>query len=206
MLGRKGAGADTAELDELTYLLESGSDRIGALDFQRSPAEYLPRTAENARVEELVESAERVEKGSAPDRPRGANGYPNMGNVCDADTCGKRLSFLEILPGSLGLRPNFHQSETRADAHMFISVVAYHLLHTIEYKLRLCGDNRTWATIRDILSTHQRLTIEYNFKEHEEIRRSHLRLCSNPEPEHQQIYQRLNLKEVPLPQKITTIK
>ncbi len=32
--GRKGAGTDTAEIDELTYLLESGSDRIGALDFQ----------------------------------------------------------------------------------------------------------------------------------------------------------------------------
>jgi serine/threonine-protein kinase HipA len=40
--GRKGAGTDTAELDELSYLLESGSDRIGALDFQRSPAEYVP--------------------------------------------------------------------------------------------------------------------------------------------------------------------
>lgn len=32
-LGLEGADTDTAELDELTYLLESGSDRIGALDF-----------------------------------------------------------------------------------------------------------------------------------------------------------------------------
>jgi len=39
-LGLKGASTDTADLDELTYLLESGSDRIGALDFQRSPTEY----------------------------------------------------------------------------------------------------------------------------------------------------------------------
>src|SRR3954465_5300675 len=31
-LGRRGKEVDTAELDELTYLLESGSDRIGALD------------------------------------------------------------------------------------------------------------------------------------------------------------------------------
>jgi len=62
-LGLKGAGTDTAELDELTYLLESGSDRIGALDFQRSPTEYVPRTANNVSIEELIESAERVEKG-----------------------------------------------------------------------------------------------------------------------------------------------
>lgn len=63
MLGLKGAGIDTTELDELTYLLESGSDRIGALDFQRSPAEYVPRSANNVSLEELIESAERVEKG-----------------------------------------------------------------------------------------------------------------------------------------------
>ena len=62
-LGLKGVGTDTAELDELTYLLESGSDRIGALDFQYSPTEYVPRTVNNVSMEELIESADRVEKG-----------------------------------------------------------------------------------------------------------------------------------------------
>jgi serine/threonine-protein kinase HipA len=62
-LGRKGADTDTAALDELTYLLESGSDRIGALDYQRSPSIYEPRSAINVTVEELMHSVERVEKG-----------------------------------------------------------------------------------------------------------------------------------------------
>ena len=62
-LGLKGRDTDTGDLDELTYLLESGSDRIGALDFQRSPSEYIPRSANNASLEELLESAERVEQG-----------------------------------------------------------------------------------------------------------------------------------------------
>ncbi len=62
-LGKRGHDADTAYLDELTYLLESGSDRIGALDFQRSPTEYVPRSTNNATLEELLESADRVEKG-----------------------------------------------------------------------------------------------------------------------------------------------
>ena len=62
-LGLKGAGTDTAELDELTYLLESGSDRIGSLDFQQSPSEYVPRSANNVKLEELLQSADRVEKG-----------------------------------------------------------------------------------------------------------------------------------------------
>lgn len=62
-LGQKGKNADTADLSEMTYLLESGSDRIGALDFQNSPREYIPRSANNARLEELLESVERVEQG-----------------------------------------------------------------------------------------------------------------------------------------------
>ncbi|SFL27488.1 serine/threonine-protein kinase HipA [Desulfomicrobium norvegicum] len=61
--GKKGGDTDTADLGELTYLLESGSGRIGALDFQRSPTEYVSRAAENATLEELLESADRVEKG-----------------------------------------------------------------------------------------------------------------------------------------------
>ncbi|THB77017.1 MAG: type II toxin-antitoxin system HipA family toxin [Desulfobacteraceae bacterium] len=61
--GLKGAGTDTADLDELTYLLESGSDRIGALDFQLSPTEYVPRRAHAVSMEELIASAQRVEQG-----------------------------------------------------------------------------------------------------------------------------------------------
>jgi len=63
VLGQKGKDAETADLGEITYLLESGSDRIGALDFQQSPTEYIPRSVHNASLEELLESAERVDKG-----------------------------------------------------------------------------------------------------------------------------------------------
>lgn len=56
------ADTDPAELGPLTYLIESGSDRIGALDFQASPTEYVPRAMKHASIEELAESAERVEK------------------------------------------------------------------------------------------------------------------------------------------------
>jgi serine/threonine-protein kinase HipA len=62
-LALKGSNTDTTILDELTYLLESGSDRIGALDFQRSASEYVPRFSSKVTLEELLVSAERVEKG-----------------------------------------------------------------------------------------------------------------------------------------------
>lgn len=61
--GIRGDELDNIELSELTFLLESGSDRIGALDFQLSPTEYVPRGGESATIAELMESAERVERG-----------------------------------------------------------------------------------------------------------------------------------------------
>ena len=63
LLGIGGRNTDPDILGELTYLLESGSDRIGALDFQRSPSVYQPRTSNEATLDELLESAERVEQG-----------------------------------------------------------------------------------------------------------------------------------------------
>ena len=61
--GLKSPAQDTADLDELTYLLESGSDRIGALDFQLSPSRYEPRETKAATLEELLNAATRVEEG-----------------------------------------------------------------------------------------------------------------------------------------------
>jgi len=63
--GIKGKDTDIGAIDELTYLLESGSDRIGALDFQLSPKDYVPRMAQAATLEELLAAAEKVEKGIA---------------------------------------------------------------------------------------------------------------------------------------------
>jgi serine/threonine-protein kinase HipA len=62
-LSVKGKEGANRELSELTYLLESGSDRAGALDFQVSPNDYVPRGMDQASLEDLLRSAEQVEKG-----------------------------------------------------------------------------------------------------------------------------------------------
>lgn len=69
MLGPKGKGTDVSMFDELTYLLESASDRIGALDFQFSPTNYESRSSANVSLEELLEAVERVEKGLSLSSP-----------------------------------------------------------------------------------------------------------------------------------------
>jgi len=63
LFSETGDQADTTKIDEMTYFLESGSDRIGALDFQRSATVYLPRLAATTSLDELQTAAERVEQG-----------------------------------------------------------------------------------------------------------------------------------------------
>ena len=107
----------------------------------------------------------------------------------------------------LGLRPNFHQKGERVDAHMFISVLAYHLMHAIEHKLRLAGDSRRWWTIKTILRSHERMTIEYISKDAEGTRYNNtLRLNSRIEREHLEIYTKLGLSGRPLARRLLTRK
>ena len=65
LLGRPGRDTDPGQLGELTYLLNSGSDRPGALDFQRSASEYVPRQSGGASLEQLLEAAAFVEAGKS---------------------------------------------------------------------------------------------------------------------------------------------
>jgi serine/threonine-protein kinase HipA len=57
----------TSEFTELTYLLKSGSNRIGALDFQLSATKYLARSAEPPSLNDLAEAAEAIETGQPID-------------------------------------------------------------------------------------------------------------------------------------------
>jgi serine/threonine-protein kinase HipA len=61
--GSKAKDVDPGNLDELTYLLDSGSDRIGALDFQSSSSNYIPRESAEVSLDELLNAAALVEQG-----------------------------------------------------------------------------------------------------------------------------------------------
>lgn len=63
LTGLKGDDARNVEFDELTFLLNSGSDRAGALDFQASADKYVAREHANATLDQLLDAAARVERG-----------------------------------------------------------------------------------------------------------------------------------------------
>ena len=103
-----------------------------------------------------------------------------------------------------GLRPVFHSKESRANAHMFISVLAYHIINVIEFKLRQKGDNRSWSTLREILSTHIAVSINLQAIEAGVKVAKNIRTCTKPEAKHMQIYTALEISHVPFePQTVT---
>lgn len=72
-------GAVGAEFDPLVYLLESGSDRVGAIDFQASATEYVPRAPIHAPLEQLMTAADMIDAGDSIDEDLAAalvNGTP----------------------------------------------------------------------------------------------------------------------------------
>ena len=95
---------------------------------------------------------------------------------------------------ALGLRPIYHQKEARCDGHIFITTIAYHLLHTIRFKLRQRGVRFCWTTIRKQLSTQVRITTTMKRKDNKVV---HIRKSSKAEPSHQVIYDALNLSYQP---------
>jgi len=96
----------------------------------------------------------------------------------------------KMLKGTLGLRPNFHQKEFRVDGHIFITVLAYHLLCWIHNRLEAAGDRRTWRTIRRLLKTHCLLTTCFPM---EDGRIISIRKASVPDEEQIRIYNMLGI-------------
>lgn len=92
--------------------------------------------------------------------------------------------------------PSSAPSSNRVKAHIFVCVLAYHLLVTNEYALRQQHDYRSWATVRDQLRSHHMFTIILPTRAGPTLR---IRRPSNPEPVHSEIYALLDLDPDSLP-------
>jgi len=102
---------------------------------------------------------------------------------------------------SLGVRPVYHQKANRASAHLFISVLAYHLLATIENLLTRKKDTRTWGTVREVMSTLMRGTVLLRDAQGSAY---HLRLTGQAEDIHQDILDKLGIRRM-LPKVVAKI-
>jgi len=95
------------------------------------------------------------------------------------------------LKSELGLRPVHHQIAKRVSGHLFITVLAYHLVHAIRFRLQQVGIHSSWSSIRKILSTQSRVTVSMLCKNGSTV---HVRKSSRPEPNQQEIFSALGVK------------
>ena len=98
------------------------------------------------------------------------------------------------MKSELGLRPNFHQEDEPTAAHVHVTVMAYHMVCGILKKLQDKGINYSWQTIREILSTHVRITTMVNGTG--DI--INLRSNTTPSGDQCRIYNALGIKHDPL--------
>jgi len=102
------------------------------------------------------------------------------------------------MKSALGFRPVHHQIEYRCDGHLFITVLAYHVLQAIRLKLKNHGITDSWSTLRNTLSTHYRVTTSMR---RSDGRMLYVRKTAKAEECHQRIYDALGLS--PRPGKIS---
>ncbi len=94
------------------------------------------------------------------------------------------------LKSELGMRPVFHQITKRVTGHLFISALAYHLVHSIRYQLKKSNITSSWSDLRKQLAGQNRVTISMQCKNNDVI---HIRKSTRPEPRQQKIYSALGI-------------
>jgi transposase len=87
-------------------------------------------------------------------------------------------------------RPIFHHLQHRVQTHIFLCVLAYHLLVSIEKLLLDAGLHTSWATLREELATHQVVTVVLPASNGDVLK---IRRGSTPEPRHTAIYATLHI-------------
>ncbi len=87
-------------------------------------------------------------------------------------------------------RPIFHRLQHRVQTHIFLCVLAYHLLVSIEKMFLDAGLHTSWATLREELTTHQVVTVVLPASNGDVLK---IRRGSTPEPRHKAIYATLHI-------------
>jgi len=99
-------------------------------------------------------------------------------------------SAFRSMKSPLAERPIFHHLEHRVQTHIFLCVLAYHLLVAIEKLFVDAAIHTSWATLRQQLSTHQVVTVVLPASNGHVLR---IRKGSTPEPQHKLIYDTLGI-------------
>lgn len=140
-----GVGAqETNDLPLLTYLTESGSNRVGALDFQPSPTDYVSRDA-HGTLAEIIEAGDRL-----------ARGLPFSAEVDDALTYGSaiggaRPKALLVDDGTAGRRELIAKFSVSTDTYPWMQAEAVGMELARRCGVEVTATTLTRAGERDVL-------------------------------------------------------
>jgi len=81
------------------------------------------------------------------------------------------------------------------DGHLFIAVLAYHLLSYILYRCRKAGIQEHWSTLRPELCSHKLVVTTLAKEGGESIS---MRYCTTPGTKEKAVYAALGITAVPL--------
>ena len=95
-----------------------------------------------------------------------------------------------FMKSSLGLRPVYHQKERRVDGHLWITIMAYHLIQHCLYQVKKHGINYHWQTIRQIMLSRMRVTVRAKTEEGKTL---YHRSSTKAEGEQKEIYRALRI-------------
>lgn len=98
------------------------------------------------------------------------------------------------LKSELGLRPVHHQITRRVTGHLFITLLAYHLVHSIRYRLKQHDIHSSWDGLKRQLEGQIRSTTSMKCESGEIL---HIRKSTAPEPRQKRIYDALRLQRSP---------
>ena len=100
------------------------------------------------------------------------------------------------MKSDLGMRPVYHYKDAGIKAHLYITVLAYHVMQFLRHLLRAQGIHIRWTRLRERLATHVRVTTSFT---NERGKRIFIRNSSQPDLFASTIYQALNCHPNPLP-------
>ena len=103
-------------------------------------------------------------------------------------------SVFRSLKTDLGLRPVFHRIDRRVEGHLFISVLAYHFVHTLRLQLKERAIHDSWHTLRQMMATQRRVTVTLQRRDGRTV---HVRKATRPKPRHQTLATALKLDPNP---------
>jgi transposase len=98
-----------------------------------------------------------------------------------------------VLKTDLSIRPVFHRNDETIEAHLFLGILAYHVVAAIRHQLKAAGIKHCWREVVRIMNTQKWVTTSFITQKGQ---KRYLSQPTRPTPQVQDIYRILKLEHI----------